>query len=438
MSNLSIRNTDRLKHDNKDVLLMRLNGETIYKRNGFFIEYKVNTDSLNEPLNDICIPWIYSDDTNYINRGYKRVEIIKLDGTITSDLSTPINTIKKIKVWFPKDTYKMTFPRKVDLQGIGPTNGLASVEHINTSGFVSMKDFFADSKLLESINCLSNFDTSNVVNMYHMFYCCYKVQELDCSSFNTSNVTDMTAMFSNCREATTINVSNFNTDNVNNMRSMFSRCESVKSLNVSRFNTANVTDMCGMFYGCLELESLNVRNFNTSNVNNMEYMFYDCEKLTSLDCSKWNMNNVAIVQSMFDGCSSLESLDLSGWTETAKNVKVGSNYYDLTVFNYLFNYCTSLKTLDMGNLDMSYIAETYNMFNSCYSLENFNPPKNISTSIDFSSCYNLTHESLIKIINNLAEVSSTQTLTLNSSSHSKLSDSEILIATSKGWTLNIQ
>ena len=47
----------------------------------------------------------------------------------------------------------------------------------------------------------------------------------------------------------------------------------------------------------------------------------------------------------------------------------------------------------------------------------------------------LTHDSLMSIINNLATVTTTQTLTLGSTNLAKLSSEEKAIATNKGWTL---
>ena len=47
---------------------------------------------------------------------------------------------------------------------------------------------------LTSLN-LSNFDTSNIVDMSLMFVGCSKLTSLDLSSFNTSNVIKMTQMF---------------------------------------------------------------------------------------------------------------------------------------------------------------------------------------------------------------------------------------------------
>ena len=68
---------------------------------------------------------------------------------------------------------------------------------------------------------LSSFDTSNVTNMYAMFYYC-KATELDLSSFDTSKVTDMSFMFAE-NPATELDLSSFDISNVTvmNMDAMF-------------------------------------------------------------------------------------------------------------------------------------------------------------------------------------------------------------------------
>ena len=118
-----------------------------------------------------------------------------------------------------------------------------------------------------------------VVNMSCMFYTndlktSTKLASLDVSNWDTSNVTDMFGMFFNCNELTTLDVSNWDTSNVTNMNNMFSNCNSLTTLDVSNWDTSNVTDMSYMFYQCNDLVTLDVSNWDTSNVKNMSNMFY--------------------------------------------------------------------------------------------------------------------------------------------------------------------
>ena len=65
------------------------------------------------------------------------------------------------------------------------------------------------------------------------------------------NLTDCSYMFSGCENIKYIHFTNFNTSNVNNMSHMFCECESLNSLpDISKWNTSNVNNMSLMFYGC--------------------------------------------------------------------------------------------------------------------------------------------------------------------------------------------
>ena len=132
---------------------------------------------------------------------------------------------------------------------------------------------------------------------------------------------------------------------------------------------------------------------DTSNVTNMTYMFYNCSSLTSiptLDTSK-----VTNMTSMFYNCSSLTSIPA---LDTSK----------VTNMTYMFYNCSSLTEIHMTGMSVDF---------------------NISASTQF------TESALVEILNNLATVTSTRTLTMGSTNLAKLTDDEKAIATNKGWTL---
>ena len=208
---------------------------------------------------------------------------------------------------------------------------------------------------------VSEFNTSNVTNMYQMFNGCKSLTSLDVSSFNTSKVTSMNGMFSYCWSLPSLDVSNFNTSSVTNMGSMFYYCRSLTSLDLSSFNTSKVTTMSGMFQNCSKLTSLDLSNFNTVNVTNMTNMFNGCTGLTSLDVSSFNTSKVTSMNGMFGYCTSLTSLDLSSF-----------NTSKITNMSYLFDNCTKLKNLNISNFDFTKVTVYTNIFanvpNDCYIL----------------------------------------------------------------------
>ncbi|MET1104914.1 BspA family leucine-rich repeat surface protein, partial [Enterococcus faecium] len=77
----------------------------------------------------------------------------------------------------------------------------------------SLRNCFMNNSTLNTID-LDNLDTSNVTNMYCMFYGCRNLTSLDVSHFDTSNVTNMYYMFYNCSGLTTLDLSSWNCDKV--------------------------------------------------------------------------------------------------------------------------------------------------------------------------------------------------------------------------------
>ena len=178
----------------------------------------------------------------------------------------------------------------------------------------------------------------------------------------------------------------------------FQNCSNLISLNMSKYATpVGVKLLEYMFSGCNSLTSLDISNFDTSAVTNMSYMFSGCNSLTSLDLSNFDTSAVTYMDGMFYDCYSLTSLDISNFNTSA-----------VTNMSYMFLNCTALTD-----------------FVSCV----------FSRSIDFSTCAKLSHDSLMSIINNLAEVTNAQNLTLGTTNKTKLTINEIAIATEKGWTV---
>ena len=244
---------------------------------------------------------------------------------------------------------------------------------------------------LVQINFNNNFNTSNVTDMYRMFYVCSSLTNLDLSSFNTSNVTDRRYMFGGCSSLTRLDLSNFNTSKVDDMSYMFSNCSSLTSLDLSSFNTSSVTNMSYMFENCSSLTSLDLSSFDTSKVTKMASMFFGCSSLTSLDLSGFNTSSVTNMGWMFYNCSSLTNLDLSNF-----------NTPKVTDISDMFYKCSSLTSLDLSNFNTSQVTNMDSMFGGCSSLtsldlSSFNTSKVTKMASMFENCKKLTTQ--INIMN---------------------------------------
>lgn len=179
------------------------------------------------------------------------------------------------------------------------------------------------------------------------------------------------------------------TSNVTNMEYMFYYCSYLTA--IPAFDTSKVTNMANMFFYCSRLSA--IPTLNTSNVTNMYGMLKGCRSLTTiptLDTSK-----VTSMYEMFSNCSKLTTipaLDVS----------------QVTSMSYAFDYCNSLKSILMTGMKVNF---------------------NISASTKFE------RTDLVTILNNLATVTTSQTLTMGATNIGKLTDEDKAIATNKGWTL---
>lgn len=139
-------------------------------------------------------------------------------------------------------------------------------DNFDTSNVIDMSWMFAGSNSLTSLD-LSGFDTSNVQSMRGMFTRWDPIANAFGSSslqniifgdnFTTKNVTNMGDMFSGFR-GTSLDLSNLDTSNVVDMYHMFNGCTNLEELNLCSFNTSKVTDMRGMF-----MNTLNIKNIYT-------------------------------------------------------------------------------------------------------------------------------------------------------------------------------
>lgn len=137
-------------------------------------------------------------------------------------------------------------------------------------------------------------------------------------------------------------------------------------------------------------------------VNWLSSTFYTCSKLTSVIFPEGALTNVTYMYQTFESCTSLSSVTLQEGALT-----------QVLQMPYVFNRCSALQDLTIYNL----------------------PNINLNT-IGFSTCTRLTLSSLQNIVNALPTTTSGYKCTIGTTNLAKLSDTDIQIATDKGWTLN--
>jgi surface protein len=135
---------------------------------------------------------------------------------------------------------------------------------------------------------------------------------------------------------------------------------------------AGVTSLYQAFYSKNWLTNILFTNsFNTSNVTNMSLMFEYCSSLTSLDLSSFDTSKVTNMNHMFNNCSSLASAGVN--TASKKyDLNFGNNFDISKVksMDFMFNECSSLTTLDLSKFDAKCATSATYMFYCCEKLKN--------------------------------------------------------------------
>ena len=134
---------------------------------------------------------------------------------------------------------------------------------------------------------LSNFTTSNIVNMYCIFSYCDNLEIVDLSNFNTEKVKNMRGMFSYCNKLKQVNLSNINIHNTKYLNEMFANCKSLKELDISDFYFTVNKKVNNMFRNCKDLEKIKI------NSDSLQF-FLDNKNLLFNNCK--NVNIIPVTQ----------------------------------------------------------------------------------------------------------------------------------------------
>lgn len=214
------------------------------------------------------------------------------------------------------------------------------------------------------------------------------------------------------------------TNGMTNFSNLFSGYKGEDLTGVRKLDTSKVKNFYSTFQNCSEITELDLSAWDISSAEDVDWMFYQTPKLTKLNISTWKLpETVKSTSYMFSSCG-VDNLDcLKNW-DVSK----------ITKMDNMINSCKNLKSLDLSSWDVGNVIRFGSFCTFCSALEDFKAPKNIKVSISFDYS-GLNYESLMSVINNLAPVETTQTLTIGSTLLKKLSAEDIAIATQKGWTV---
>ena len=251
----------------------------------------------------------------------------------------------------------------------GTSNAVASkvCTSINGKPIVSMRDMYYYNNAT-SID-LSVIDTSEVTNMYGMFWDSYYVKSLDLSNFDTSKVTNMDWMFTNCYNLESLDLSGFDTSNVTSASVFLQSNGNLKTVNMDNWDIRKLYSSLGGAFGGTGIETfsakkwkipenltdaffrswganfktMDVSNWDLSNTVNINGLFSGGRNLERIDgLNTWNVSNIKYMNSLFSGDTKLTSIDLSSWDTSS-----------ILGLDALFLGCTNLTEVNMDNWDLS-------------------------------------------------------------------------------------
>lgn len=203
------------------------------------------------------------------------------------------------------------------------------------------------------------------------------------------------------------------------LTNMFANCSNLED--VTGLDVSKATILSYLFNSCSNLVTIPL--MQTENVTNMRNAFYSCKKIKTVPVS-----NTSLVRNMFNMCNGCTML------ETFENFDTSN----VENFDSCFNRCSNLVTVDY--IDLIKCININSMFNYCekltnLKLNNFGNTAAKLLNLSFSSL--LTNESFNYIILNAKDNSSNAgyKIQLHSEVKNKLTNEEIALATTKGYTI---
>lgn len=155
----------------------------------------------------------------------------------------------------------------------------------------------------------------------------------------------------------------------------------------------------------------------------LNFLFYNALGLKKATLKGINDYRKMDAQQTFRDCTNLEIIDLLDF-----NIKLANAYQ--------FCYNNSALKEIKGTLDFTECTNVNNMFTRCSVLEEVRFKVNtLALSISFQQSSNLSANSIQSIIDGLATVEVTQTLTLHTTIKAKITETQLTQITNKNWTL---
>ena len=148
------------------------------------------------------------------------------------------------------------------------------IENLYTDNVQNFENMFLGNTKLIELKASSPLVSSKAKKIKYMFYLCSNLKNIDTTNWDTSNVTDMFGVFRMCQSLESLDLSNFDTSNVIYMDYLFQYCQKLKTIYVSdKWNNSKVVTSAYMFQSCSSLEG--AIRFDPNNANDITYANYN-------------------------------------------------------------------------------------------------------------------------------------------------------------------
>jgi len=253
---------------------------------------------------NLIIDWGDGTSTNLVGTAYQQASKTYTDAaqTRTITITGTVTTIKQFAYnWsggVNNDYAQITTFGELTPTSLGAfagsSPGITQVPSVLPPSVTSLAEAFYG--YLGTGTQFSNWDTSNVTNMYNCFY--NSNMNVNINNWDTSSVTNMSYMFQGC-DYFNQPLNNWDTSSVTNMDGMF-RSAGAFNQNINSWNVSNVTSTVGMFSSAFAFnQSLN--SWNTGNITDMTLMFENMPFFNG-NITSWDVSKVTRMDRMFQNC----------------------------------------------------------------------------------------------------------------------------------------
>ena len=202
---------------------------------------------------------------------------------------------------------------------------------------ISSISMFEDFAELETIS-FDNIKTSTCIQLSYLFRNNTNLQSIEgISNFDTSNVQWMYGIFQNCANLNTIDLSGWNLENVYGISNAFAACNRLKEIKgIETWNTSSLVECNSIFQECFSLESLDLKNWNMQRVTKIAYGFFNMRSLKNL-----YLNNVELNINDLDYSSIFGDSDYSNTNIYVK---------DLSIAKFIMKCFNEYGNVDVPNI----------------------------------------------------------------------------------------